>query len=250
MATRRQKTLACLCIDFLQTTRRNSVGVRHLAFAVMTRKRTTVCAAGISRTKTENGSDVTLGKHFASPKKSWTARSQRAKQRDATRTAQALFPKVSEVPSASPGPLSSESAMTVSIGEPLVTDYQVHELCDDPPSDISTPIKGLTSSSSNSEILVNTALLAHIEVLESENKVLKEKVKTLESKRVHFRIENIAHDDKLVRLYTGFISYMVLLSFFEFLGPSVNELSYWGGRQVTQHKWQRLTKLTPLNHFF
>ena len=114
------------------------------------------------------------------------------------------------------------------------TDYQVHELCNDPPSDTST--QTLPSSSSNSEVLVNTALQAHIEVLESNNKMPKEKVKTQESKRVHFRIKNITHDDKLVRLYTGFITSMVLLSFFELLGPSVNELSCWGGRKITQHK--------------
>ena len=218
-----------------------------------------VCSRHFKDGNVQNGPDRTLGKHFASPKKPWTARSQRAKQRDVTRTAQALFsstPKASEVPSASPTPtLTSESPMTVSMGESLITDYQVHELCNDPPSDTSTHVstpqtQAVLSSRSNSEVLVNTALLARIEVLESENKMLKEKVKTQESKRVHFRIENITHDDKLVRLYTGFISFMVLMSFFEFLGPSVNELSYWGGRQVTQRKRQRLTKLTPLNQFF
>ena len=115
--------------------------------------------------------------------------------------------------------------MTASVGEPLISEYQIHELYSDPPSvpstcSAQTSMEGQAGTST--EVLVNTALLAHIEVLESENRILKERVKTLETKRRHFQIEDIAHDDKLVRLYTGFISYMVLISFFEFLGPSVN----------------------------
>lgn len=139
--------------------------------------------------------------------------------------------------------------MTVS--EPLVSDYQVHELYSDSPgpSDLSTSVQtsnidGRTDTST--EVSANAALLARIEVLESKNGSLKEKVKTLETKPCAFRIEDVAHGDKLVRLY---ISYMVLISF-KFLGASVNELSYWGGRKVTQRNRQRRTKLSALNQFF
>ena len=55
--------------------------------------------------------------------------------------------------------------------------------------------------------------------------------------------------DELVRLYIGFISYMVLITFFTILGPAVNELSYWGGRKEQAHKQHRITKLSPLNQF-
>lgn len=32
-------------------------------------------------------------------------------------------------------------------------------------------------------------------------------------------------------LYVGFVSYMVFLSFFEFLGSAVNRLNYWGSKE-------------------
>jgi len=71
-----------------------------------------------------------------------------------------------------------------------------------------------------------TALLARVEVLESENQQLKVKLQMVSSERRGFRVEDIAHDDNLVRMYTGFSSYVILLAFFEFLGPSVHELNY------------------------
>jgi len=64
-----------------------------------------------------------------------------------------------------------------------------------------------------------------------------------------FRIEDIASRDSLVRYYTGFISYEILLVFFEFLGPSVHNLTYWGSSS-TQSGRKRRKKLDPLNQFF
>ena len=66
----------------------------------------------------------------------------------------------------------------------------------------------------------------------------------------YFCIEDIAHDDGLVRLYTGFISYCVLLNFYKFLGPAVNDLSYWGGRKGKSSIRKQPTKLSPMNQFF
>ena len=79
------------------------------------------------------------------------------------------------------------------------------------------------------------ALTACIEMLEAENRRLHKSTDALKLKPC-LRIEHIAHDDKLVKLYTGFISYMVLINFFTFLGPAVNELSYWGGKKEQAHK--------------
>lgn len=96
------------------------------------------------------------------------------------------------------------------------------------------------------EVLVNTALVARIEMLEAENRRLKKldvKVKS------HFTVESLAGNDKLIKLYTGFSSYSVFLSFYAFLGPSVNELSYWGEAD-TVSKRPRRRKLTSLNQFF
>ena len=66
----------------------------------------------------------------------------------------------------------------------------------------------------------------------------------------YFRIEDIAHDDGLVRLYTGFISYCVLLNFYKFLGPAVNDLFHWGGRKGKSSIQKQPTKLSPMNNFF
>ena len=77
---------------------------------------------------------------------------------------------------------------------------------------------------SDTEVLVNTALVARIEMLEAENR----KLKNVSEVKKHFTIELIAKNDNLIKLYTGFTSYSLFLAFYTFLGPSVNELSYWG----------------------
>ena len=63
-----------------------------------------------------------------------------------------------------------------------------------------------------------------------------------------FRVEHIAHNDSLITLYTGFPSYEVFISFFEFLGPAVHHLHYHGSKSMG--KRHRKTKLDPLNQFF
>ena len=72
----------------------------------------------------------------------------------------------------------------------------------------------------------------------------------MESRRKAFRIDDISEDDNLIWLYTGFVSFRVLKAFYDFLGPSVNELCYWGGRKSTTQKRRRLTKLNPMDQFF
>ena len=57
------------------------------------------------------------------------------------------------------------------------------------------------------------------------------------------------HDDELIRFYTGFVSYAVFLSFFNFLGPVVNELRY-RGEKVGQGLRHRLRMLDPINKLF
>ena len=64
---------------------------------------------------------------------------------------------------------------------------------------------------SDTEVLVNTALLARIEVLEAENSHLKKKMDGMEQRQQHFRLEQVKHDDKLICFYTGFVSYGVFL---------------------------------------
>ena len=117
------------------------------------------------------------------------------------------------------------------VGEPLLSDYNVQE---------SPGHEERTSS----DVVVNAALIARIEVLEAENFKLKQQFGSAKPK--YFRLEDIAHNDTFVRFYTGFASYVVLLIFFEFLGPSVNRLHYWGKEVAPKHA----CKLNPLNQFF
>ena len=66
------------------------------------------------------------------------------------------------------------------------------------------------------------------------------------NKEAKFCIEQIRDDDRMFSFYTGFKSYVVFLAFFNFLGPAVNKLNYWGSStKPRQH--QRSTKLSPVN---
>ena len=66
-------------------------------------------------------------------------------------------------------------------------------------------------------------LLAHINALEAETRQLNA---TLASQRaIPWRTSCIANNDELIRFYTGFVSYEVLLAYYEFLGPSVHQLT-------------------------
>ena len=79
---------------------------------------------------------------------------------------------------------------------------------------------------------------------------LKKKVE--ESK---FRLENFKHDDKQVLFYTGFQSYSSLMACYNYLGPSVNCLEYWGSKrtdttQDDKRPGGRYRSLPPLEEFF
>ena len=106
----------------------------------------------------------------------------------------------------------------------------------------------LISSGLRSEVqvTVDAAMSAQIQMLKSE--VGKLKTALREAKQAPFRIECVSHDDNLISLYTGFPSYDVLLSFYKFLGPTVNMLTYWGTKRKTQAKYRK--KLDSLNQLF
>ena len=67
---------------------------------------------------------------------------------------------------------------------------------------------------------------------------------------LHFRIEQIANEDSLIRFYTGFASYSLLLNFYEFLGPSVYRLTYWGDQARKTNRRRKVMPLSPLNQLF
>jgi len=71
--------------------------------------------------------------------------------------------------------------------------------------------------------------LARIEFLEAENKKLK--ASQLTRPKEYLQIKDIQHDDKLMRLFTGFSSYVMFNVFFNFLGPAVNNLYFRGKKE-------------------
>ena len=64
-----------------------------------------------------------------------------------------------------------------------------------------------------------------------------------------FCIENVAKDDQLITFYTGFPCYESLKAFYEYLGPGVNDLKYWGSNnQDISYGRKRL--LSTFNEYF
>ena len=118
----------------------------------------------------------------------------------------------------------SGKKLTASAGEAYFSDYSVHEL---PSEESCLDVSGGSTfdktgeHSSETQVVVNTALVARIEALETEAHSLCTKLSM--KKPLYFRLENIAHSDYLVSFYTGF---ELLLAFYEFLGPSVHKLTY------------------------
>ena len=79
-----------------------------------------------------------------------------------------------------------------------------------------------------------------IDLLKAEVKQIKA---NLEQQK--FRLKNIASDDKMVILYTGFPSYFALLACFRFLGPAVEYLSFTGRNGETLPEKQFRSHLLP-----
>ena len=116
--------------------------------------------------------------------------------------------------------------------------YQIHELPMD--TEPATPPSLSTAVDGEDSILVNTALMARIEALESEN------MRLATRKSAKFCVDKIMHNDHLVSFYTGFKSFYIFLVFFQFLGPAVDRLNYWG-KKATQRKRNRVAKIKSID---
>ena len=212
-----------------------------------------VCSRHFLNGDTSNIPSYNIGKKFASPKKLHLQRSARALKR--SKVSSSSYSKIKRRPKCST-PSSHDSnadstiglrsttpaessdilsPLSVSAGEQYFTDYSVHEL---PSLDDSDRPESEVAVKARTEFLGIQQCVTQFE-------------KNQSAMSCYFRLENIANNDKLVTFYTGFDSYHLLLKFFEFLGPSVNQLLYWGSQQKkTTIKRLRKNALTPINQFF
>ena len=211
-----------------------------------------VCSKHFLHSDSSNIPSLNLGKRFSSPKKD-TARKERAKKRalvspvPAPGSSKAHCSRSQSTPVSSSRessvtrhtPLSTtqstdEESMVVSVGEPLLSDssYSVHELPyeKEPEQESIVPLR------------------ARIEFMEAE----RSHESTIESmpSSARFRVEKIADKDELIRFYTGFDSYALFLRFFEFLGPAVYTLNYWGESKRKTARRVKEKALSPLNQYF
>ena len=229
-----------------------------------------VCSRHFVDADPHNKPELSIGKRFASPKKSWTSRAMRSKTRAWREVVRSLPLEVSSSSSRSVTPAtqsvtsepqsSSPKPPLVATGsEKLDSDFSI----DEPQTDVAlsesecsmasiVPLTVLSSENAaidqNTQVLVNTALLARIEALEAENKRLKEHTSTTTGPSCNRKLtfSDIAANDGLVKLYTGFKCHEDFMSFYEFLGPAVDELKYWGDKEFTR-KRQRKRKLSSLD---
>ena len=205
-------------------------------------KHSRVCSKHFLHGSSSNIPSVNIGQHFATPKKRFRSKQKGRKMlftlSSTSSSPFTLPPKRPTLESPHNISLASktdddQSSMCASIGEPLLSDYSIYEL----PSSFERPS--------------NSALAARLEFLEAETKYLRsvtdEKGEAYSSK---FRLEKIAHDDSLIRFYTGFYSYHLLLCFFEFLGPAVYMLNYWGQSERKSKRKRKRMVLDPLNQLF
>ena len=210
-----------------------------------------VCSRHFLYGNTSVPPSVNVGRRFCSPKKKSSDREKRNTKRSFSfqvpgpskrqhRSDKTPPSRASSVLSSTPAPCSTECTTTdedsliVSAGEQLLSDYSVHELpgCDE-----------------GSDKVIDTALTTRIELLESEIQKIKTK-STGHNESRFFRLEQVAGNDSLIRFYTGFISYALLVTFFDFLGPAAHRLCYWGDSERKTSRRRRIKKLDPLNQFF
>ena len=209
-----------------------------------------VCSRHFPNADPRNDPIATIGKRLASPIKPGP-RAKRAKDRevakgDSSSRNVTLPSTVPMKPTAMIASLPTEHAVD-SVAEEQVLTYRVPESeCGNEPINCAALAQS-SNSRCETDAVVSTALLARIEYLEAENASLKKA--TTSPVHIHFSVEQIKHDDRLVRFYTGFVTYNIFLAFFNFLGPVVNKLNYWGSKQSSRIR-NVSRKLNPENQLF
>ncbi len=89
--------------------------------------------------------------------------------------------------------------------------------------------------------------------IKKERKALEIRVFELETQlslKKRFNLESISDSSKEVTFYTGFSDYSTLKIFYDYLGPSVNKLTYWGSKSSEKFGCGRTRLLQPFEEFF
>ena len=196
---------------------------------------TRVCSRHFADGNPQNDPDAHIGKRFTSPFKKTASRTTRAKVREKSKEIKELLSAYTT----SPGPKRSSITSGQSCG---TTDTSLPTDVDCIPES-STPC-GTPIEPPVETPLLSVALSAKIEALEAENARLQDLLRRSTKQEVPFGMKYIMDDDKLVSFYTGFVSYRIFLAFYQFLGPAVDNLVYWGGKGEPA-KRKRGTKLPP-----
>ena len=111
-----------------------------------------------------------------------------------------------------------------------------------------SPDKATSGSEPAEESTVNAAVQSSMECSRCSELVQELQQLKAALANTHFGIHSIQEDDSLISYYTGFPTYKVLQSFFEFLGPSVHKLTYWGSNKPeTCSRDISRTKLSPMD---
>lgn len=209
-------------------------------------EQTHVCSRHFLHGDSSNIPVLDLGKCFASPKKVDTNRNKRALKRS-TRSPSTSG---SGVCGGAKRVAITPSSRASSIGVATPSSSRA------PPT---TPVsttgdEGMSVSDSSACRLsfrsdTSTALAARVEFLEAESKYLQS---TVHAKTIPqlFRVEQIAKNDSLVQFYTGFSTYQLFLTFFEFLGQAAYELKYWGDSERKTSRRRKNAALSPLDQYF
>ena len=219
-----------------------------------------VCNLHFRDGNTKTIPSVSLGIRLCSPPSYSTPRGKRAANRSSsTESAPSKRQCLTSTPISTPPMSTSSTPLSSPISN--ITMPSTHELqivspsesiaesdSDMYQSDISAFMRPSDEHTSQSyvQVVVNSALASQLESVTAEKKTLEDEIRTVKS--TLFRIENIAHNDSLVSLYTGFISYEVFLAFYTFLGSATENLQYWGSSGKGIRKRKR--KLDPPNQLF